>query len=73
MANMVANFNSQVRSGGESFSHADGFEAASPNTNQSNGLTFEENLNNSAQLFFIGAMIMFLIYNQLSSVMLNRV
>ena len=27
MATMMANFNSHVRSGGESFSHADGFEA----------------------------------------------
>ena len=68
MATMMANFNSHVRSGGESFSHADGFEATSTN-NPSNGLSFEENLNQSAQMFFIGAMVVFLIYNQLSSVM----
>ena len=47
MATMVANFNSHVRNGGESFSHADGFETTST-TNPSNGLTFEENLNQSA-------------------------
>ena len=45
MANMVANFNSNVRNGGETFSHADGFEPASTNTNPTNGMSFEENLN----------------------------
>ena len=72
MANMMANFNSAIRTGGESFSHADGFEPTSTTTNSPDGLSFEENLNQSAQMFFIGAMIVFLIYNQLSSVMLNR-
>ena len=45
MANMVANFNSAVRNGGESFSHADGFEATTTANTSNDGLSFEENLN----------------------------
>ena len=67
MATMVANFNSHIRNGGESFSHADGFEPTTNANTSNDGLSFEENLNNTVQMFFIGAMIMFLVYNQLSS------
>ena len=75
MANLLANFNSNLASSNpEMFSHS-GF-SQSQNVDQaetSAAVNFEDQMNQYCQMFFIGAMVLYLAYTQLSSGVLHGV
>ena len=60
MANMLASFNNNLR--GESFSHSDGFSQVPQSNAAANPVNFEQNLNEWLTTFFMGAMVLFLLY-----------
>ena len=75
MANLLANFNNNMAVGdSEVFSHDEGFQSATQESSMVAGspVNFEDRVNETMQMFFIGSMIIFLLYSQLSSVLQNR-
>ena len=72
MARLLANFNgNQAQSDSEYFSHDQGFVQSSENISATNQggepANFEDQVNQQVQWLCIGAMVLFLVYQQLSS------
>ena len=70
MANMLASFNINIQSADpQIFSHDSGFTSTIQNTLRNSN--FEEQFNNQLYIFFVGAMVLFLIYQQTSNAVYN--
>ena len=78
MSSLIANFNNNMANGSsEVFSHGSGFVQSndvmqSGPSNGGDGASFEDTVNEYAQWFFIGSMLLFLLYTNLSQAVMNR-
>merc|ERR1712046_152346 len=67
MRSLLASFNNNLANGNsETFSHEDGFATNTGEQPVSSGGNFEQTVDDFSFMLFVGAMVLFLLYSQLS-------